>query len=312
MRQLPLARSLLAAVTGYNRPFKTLHDAAAAISGYEGDGHADAGYMAWTSVQSETLRPGDYAALFHIQPLLPQIRTVFDLGGNVGNIFYCFSKYLKFPRELNWMVYDLPKTREVGEQLAGERRERRLRFATHLSDADGVDLLLVSGSLHYFERPLPDMISRLGRKPRYVLINRSPLVDGPAFAAVQDGGAYRLACVIHSRTELIRGLENMDYELVDSWPCPEGSLVIPCYPDQSIRSYSGMFFRLRDNDDIRTEGSCSYQRFIEDHVVSAECGTTVERVTLGYDEDTEGDALTAARWSGPALLPATARPDPRS
>jgi hypothetical protein len=34
----------------------------------------------------------------------------------------------------------------------------------------------------------------LRRKPRYVLINRAPLVEGPAFATVQDGVRYRLAC----------------------------------------------------------------------------------------------------------------------
>src|SRR5262245_2546261 len=66
VRQLPVLRSVLAALVGYNRPFATLKDAAAAISGYEGGGHSNPNYLAVKIPEAEKPREGDYAALFHI------------------------------------------------------------------------------------------------------------------------------------------------------------------------------------------------------------------------------------------------------
>jgi putative methyltransferase (TIGR04325 family) len=244
-RTLPLVRGILVAMTGYNRPFPTLKDAAAAIGGYEGSGHSNPNYLAVKVPEAEKPRPGDYAALFHLERTMSQIHNVFDLGGSVGNLFYCYSKYLNFPPDLSWTVCDLVETNRLGEILADSKEERRLRFTDQLVDADGSDLLIISGSLHYFEQPLSNILAAFVIKPRYVLVNRAPLVDVPAVATVQDGGTYRLACMLHNRHDLIRGLGALGYELVDSWDIQNRSVIIPCYPDQSAQSYSGLFFRLK-------------------------------------------------------------------
>jgi putative methyltransferase (TIGR04325 family) len=248
LRRLRAARRVLAAIVGYNRPFRTLANATAAIVGYESGGHANADYVSVTAEEAQRIRLSDYPALFHIRPLLPGIRRVFDLGGGIGGLFYCYSKYLDIPASLIWIVYDLPATREIGEQLARERSESKLVFTNRLADAEGVDLFVACGSLHYFERPLDDLIAGLASKPRYVIINRTPLVDGPTVATVQDGGTYRLACILHNRAEIIRRIEALGYELVDDWRTTELSVIIPCYPDLSAKTYSGLFFR-------RTSGS---------------------------------------------------------
>jgi putative methyltransferase (TIGR04325 family) len=248
VRDLPLLRGILLAVIGYNRPFPTLKEATAAIAGYEGGGHSNHNYLAVKIPDAEKPRPGDYAALFHLERIRTQIANVFDLGGSVGNLFYCYSKYLDFPAGLCWTVCDLAETNRLGEGLAASRNERRLRFTDQLTDADGSDLLILSGSLHYFERPLSDILAEFSIKPRYVLVNRSPLVDVPALATVQDGGTYRLACMLHNRSDLIQGLGTLGYELVDSWDIQNRSVIIPCYPDRSARSYSGLFFRLKASE----------------------------------------------------------------
>jgi putative methyltransferase (TIGR04325 family) len=198
--------------------------------------------------------PSDYPALFHIQTVLPHLRSLFDFGGNVGNLFYCYSKYLELPPELIWTVYDLPKNNEIGEQLARNHGETRLRFTDQFSHADGTDLFIACGSLHYFEQPLALMIAGFLTKPRYVLINRTPLIDGPALATVQDGGTHRAACILYNRTHLIREFEAIGYELVDTWWATERSLIIPCYPDRSSHAYSGMFFRLRQPSSLAERG----------------------------------------------------------
>jgi putative methyltransferase (TIGR04325 family) len=241
-RELPILRGLLVSMIGYHRPFPTLKDAAAALSGCEGSGHSDPDHARLLMLQADKARPSDYPALFHVQRVLPLVRSIFDFGGNVGNLFYCYSKYLDIPSTVTWTVYDLPGNIEVGQQLADECGDRRLRFTCQLSDAEGIDLFVASGSLHYFDRPLPDIIAEFRHKPRYILINRTPLVDGPAFATIQDGGTHRVACMLYNRDDLARKFAAIGYELLDSWSALERSLIVPCYPDRSVPAYSGMFF----------------------------------------------------------------------
>jgi putative methyltransferase (TIGR04325 family) len=244
-RELPAVRQMLILLTGYSRPFPTLNDAAAAISGYEGGGHSNPNYLAAKIPEAEKPRQGDYAALFHIERVLPHVRNVFDLGGSVGNLYYCYVKYLDMPADLIWKVCELPETVKLGEQVASSNNVQRLRFTCRGNDADGTDLFIVSGALHYFEQPLPDMIAGLTNKPRYILVNRAALIDGAATATVQDGDTYRLPCILHDRNALVRGLEGLGYEVVDSWDIRGLSVIIPCYPDRSAKSYSGLFFRMR-------------------------------------------------------------------
>jgi putative methyltransferase (TIGR04325 family) len=248
VRRLPVVREFLIALTGYNRPFGSLSDAAAAMSNYENGGQTSIDYMNATSAAAQEARLSDYPALFHIRPLLPNIRRVFDLGGGVGSLLYCYSSHIDIPANVTWIVCELPRTREIGERIARERSERRLVFTDRFADAEGVDLFIACGSLHYFERPLSHLIAELTEKPRHVVVNRTPLVDGPAVATVQDGDTYRLACMLYNRRDLIRSFEAIGFELVDEWRTTEYSVIIPCYPDLSASTYCGMFFRLKADD----------------------------------------------------------------
>jgi putative methyltransferase (TIGR04325 family) len=235
---------ILSALLGYNRPFATLQDATAAIAGYDDGGHSNAGYIAVTTSDVERPLPGDHAALYHLQTVITNIHKVFDVGGSVGNLLYRYTNYLEFPLDLNWTVFDLVETNGLGERIAISKNERRLRFTDRFLDANGTDLLISCGSLHYFEPPLWEMVAGLSARPRYILINRAPLVDVPTFATVQDGGRYRLACILYNRNNVIEGFERLGYELVESWEIPGLSVIVPGYPDRSALSYSGCFLRI--------------------------------------------------------------------
>lgn len=240
-----MVKPVLDRLLQYNRPFRTLGEAAAAAAGYEGGGHSHPRYLRVKIPEAEVVRPGDYPALFYIQKHLPDIEHVFDLGGSVGNLLYCYLNYLDIPPDFTWTVFDLPTTIELGADIARERGEARLRFTGDINEARSADLFMTSGSLQYFEQNLPDMLASFESLPPYVLVNREPLVDGPALATVVDGDGYRLPSMLHDRRALISGMERLGYQMVDSWVINERSLIIPGYPDRSARSYSGMFFRLR-------------------------------------------------------------------
>ncbi len=245
LAQWPVTAPILNGILGYHRVFENLSEAAAAAQPYAEGGHINPlGTTAHMSLAAAP-RPSDYAALFHIQNLIGSCSSVFDLGGNAGNLFYCYDRYLKFPEDLIWHVYELPEVIARGKQLAAERGEKRLRFTENWLDASGADLLLASGSLHYFDPPVYEMLAKLPEKPAHVLINRSPLITGPTKATVQDGIHWRAACILFNRAQLIAAFEETGYELIDQWQAAELSLIIVGKPEFSATPYSGLYFRLR-------------------------------------------------------------------
>ena len=121
----------------------------------------------------------------------------------------------------------------------------QLRFTGDWDDASQSDVLIASGSLHYFNEPLPRMVERLAHRPSYVLINRTPLTDGTPVATVQDAGTFRVACMLYNRRDLIREFDRVGYDLVDSWRAAELSLDVPGFPEHRVPEYSGLFLRRR-------------------------------------------------------------------
>ncbi len=239
-REVP---GLVQLCVGYRKPFATLSAATAAIDGLDQNGHSNHVNIALHSSFSNVIRVSDYAAFHHLGPLARQIRSVFDMGGNVGNLFYLYTRNLTFPVDLQWTVQDLPVAIEEGRKIANDRAERRLEFTAELPDKS-FDLMIVSGAMHYCETPLPQLIAKLPSKPRWVLVNRSPMIDGVAFAAIQDTGTYLVAAMLYDRATLIARFEAIGFRLVDRWDAPELSLKIPFYYDRSAVAYTGMFFAI--------------------------------------------------------------------
>jgi putative methyltransferase (TIGR04325 family) len=247
-RALPVSRRLYNWTLGYQRPFKTLQEAEAAVATYSQRGHENPANVDLHLGLNKTARPSDYAALFHISRLLPNIKRVFDLGGNVGNLYYCYCNYLSISDRLHWQIHDLPENMARGRTIALKRGADRLTFAEAWVDASGADLLLISGALHYMHEALASMLLQLEEPPEHILINRTPLTEGAPFATIQDAGDFRVACMVHNRQALIGQLEQVGYILEDSWRAAEHALKMPADPMHSVPSYSGMLLRRRDRN----------------------------------------------------------------
>jgi len=240
-QRFPVTGGIYRAAVGYHRPFSSLEEANIAVESYADMGHEHPVNASQHLEFNKFGRPSDYAALFHIQRILPEVHEIFDLGGNVGNLFYLYSKDIGGLSRVTWRVLDLPAHIALGEEIAKEREAHQLKFTQDWADANGVDLLLVSGSLHYFERSLAQMVIELRKKPKHILVNRTPLTDGAPVAAVQDKGDYRVACMLYNKREVIGELTQLGYVLVDEWRATELSMEIPGYPEHRISAYSGFF-----------------------------------------------------------------------
>jgi putative methyltransferase (TIGR04325 family) len=243
LRSNRIALSLLDASLGFRRVFPSFPAAQACASQYIQAGHEHPDEIRYHTSVSDVIRESDYPLLFHLAPLAPALRHVFDLGGNVGNLFYAYQTNLHFPDRLVWTVFDLPMKKPLGEKLAAERGETRLRFANTVAEASGSDVFVASGSLHYFEQPLHEILRSLEHLPNYVFVNRTPCSTGADLITVQDNRSYLVPCKLHNRANLIAGMQVLGYELHSEWQVHERRLLVPTHPDLSARTYSGFYFR---------------------------------------------------------------------
>jgi len=243
LRNKPWARAPLDFCIGFRRTFPSFAAAQAAASKFIPAGHEHPDEVACHTSIAGTVRESDYPVLFFLAPLAGKIQRVFDLGGNVGNLFYAYQSKINFSSTMNWVVYDLPFTKPLGKKLAHDRAETRIRFASAIAEASGSDVFIASGSLHYFEQPLHEMLCSLENLPEHVFVNRTPCSQGSALITVQDNRSFLVPCKLHSRTAFIAGMEALGYELQSEWPVHERKLWVPMYPDLSARTYSGFYFR---------------------------------------------------------------------
>ncbi|MCU1242057.1 MAG: hypothetical protein JWO71_2783 [Candidatus Acidoferrum typicum] len=252
LRSNRITLSSLDALLGFRRVFASFPAAQACASRYIQAGHEHPDEIGYHTSISDTVRESDYPLLFNLAPLAPELRHVFDHGGNVGNLFYAYQTKLRFPPTLLWTVYDLPMKKPLGEKLAAERGETRIRFANTLAEASGSDVFIASGSLHYFEQPLHEILRQLEHLPNHVFVNRTPYSAGADLITVQDNRSYLVPCKIHSRANLVAGMQALGYELVSEWPVHELRLLVPTHPDLCSRTYAGFYFRMKQNEATRS------------------------------------------------------------
>lgn len=237
-------RTIIDRVLGFHRPFASIGEAQRHIAEYANGGHENTDNVRWHLGSPNAALLSDYPALFHLLGRQDFIKNVFDMGGNAGNLFYRYDRYLHWPATMTWTVYDLEQNIRFGQTYAEERQEQRIRFTTSMDALDGADLLLASGSLHYFENPI-ELIASVQTKPSFVLVNRTPLTDRDRYAVVQDVGDWMVACAVHNRREIYDGFRKLGYDVLDEWSMPEYQIKVAGSPAMNVSSYSGFFAAMR-------------------------------------------------------------------
>jgi putative methyltransferase (TIGR04325 family) len=235
----PVLRWLLA----FRGTFSSLEDAKTCADRYIPASHEHPKQITLHAEFAEATRESDYPVLFFLSPVVSELRTVFDLGGSIGNLFFQLDRYLKFSNELVWAVHDLPVKKKALFDFAKKKGEKRIIFSDEFSSASGVDLFIVVGALHFFEPKLADLLSELDRLPKHVIVNRSPFSNGKDIVMVHDGGLWLNPCKLHSMEGLFSGMRDLGYEFVASWPVNERSVRIPLFPECN-ETYFGFYFRL--------------------------------------------------------------------
>jgi putative methyltransferase (TIGR04325 family) len=254
-RQNPRIGGVLRWLLGFRGTFASLEEAKMCAARYVSAGHEHPDEHALQVAKAEMTRESDYPMLFFLAPFAAELRSVFDLGGGIGNLFFVLNRHLCFSDELVWKIHDLPIKRQPAIAFATLKKESRVTFTEDFSSASGVDLFTVVGALQYFEPTLADLIHKLEKLPKHVIVNRSPCSHGQDIITIQDcwdwsirNWNWVIPCKLHSVTKLVSGMQGLGYELVASWPVHERRLEVPLYPEYT-EPYYGFYFRRNGGDD---------------------------------------------------------------
>jgi putative methyltransferase (TIGR04325 family) len=197
-------------------------------------------------------RPTNYAAFFHVRPLLKPGMRIFDFGGGIGVAYYAFRHYMPFPPDVKWTVCDVQSVIEAGMEVAKEQQQlgeydtSALQFTADFKDAGGCDLLYSAGALQYVEAGVAELLSTLEKLPPYILLNRIPVWDREALFTLQTIDKIVCPYQIFNQSQLVNSLTALGYRLVDDWECPESTFSVRFRPSLRLNSYRGYYLALSE------------------------------------------------------------------
>jgi putative methyltransferase (TIGR04325 family) len=224
--------------------FQQAWDVAARVA-YAGHDHPD--YIQYHAQLMGHLRSSDYAVLYWLSRIHADPIKILDFGGCVGNLFYSYIRYLRTNnQEIQWTVFDLPATIEAGRQIASKEDEHGLYFTSSLDNVKEEQIILVSGSFHYWEKSIADFVNQFSTRPRDVIINRVPVHQSrPSFITLQYKSKFAHPCFVRNVNEVVSDFAKLGYSLIDRWAAPELRLRMPLFPGHNIPFYSGFYFSSR-------------------------------------------------------------------
>lgn len=224
--------------------YASFAEAMRAAPPYRPVGYDAADSAQWYLNKLDSLLLEDYPVVYWLRSAFEAgSRSVFEIGGHIGEAYYGFQRVLTYPEDVSWTICDVPTIAEAGRKLAAERGRTNLQFVTDPRHPDGADILVAAGALQYFEPPtLVDTLAAYRVRPRHILVNVTPVYDGPSFVTLQYIGSAYCAYRIFNRQEFVQSLEAIGYRLVDAWR-KDRAFRVEGRPDKSFEHYSGFYFR---------------------------------------------------------------------
>ncbi len=226
--------------------FPTYDEALKAAQRYETKGYDNKSSAQMYKDMCHKIFPEDYATLYWLNRLNPEINNLIDFGGHVGIKRYAFSDYLPNINNVDWKVYDLPQVILEAGALNKEIDPDSLiniSFQDELKK-EKIDLFLALGSFQYIPTEVADIISQFSEKPQYLLVS-VPLTKKKTFVTLNHIGTTVCPYIIRNEDEFMEGITSQGYELVDRWISPNKVCEIPFYDEYSVRGYTGHVFKLK-------------------------------------------------------------------
>lgn len=183
----------------------------------------------------------DYPSVYWLQrSAMEGLRSVFDVGGNIGIKYLAFRDALAPWPDLRWKVQDVTAVIEHGRKLAAERGDAaNLSFTDRFDDGEGCDLLFASGVLQYLPQTLGELLAQWRSLPKRIVINTTAIHPEASYFTVNSIGTAFCPYRIQTQASLVRGLSALGYRVRENWTNPDKPLRIPGRPDRSLGAYTG-------------------------------------------------------------------------
>jgi putative methyltransferase (TIGR04325 family) len=231
-------------VNAFRGVYQTFSEAESAAPPTKPVGYNAADSADWYLKKLTEVQLVDYPVLYWLRSAFQDSRSLLEIGGHIGVAYYGFARVLKYPSDLTWTILDVPTIAAAGRRLAKERGRTNVRFVANLAETEGADILLAAGSLQYLDSPnLARTVAALRVRPKHLLVNSTPVYDGPAFFTLQNIGTAYCPYHIFNRAAFVASLEDMGYEHIDAWEKPR-AFRLPFHLERSFATYSGFYFRL--------------------------------------------------------------------
>jgi len=169
------------------------------------------------SYNSNGLFSWDYPTIFWLNNIFTKSdksnNIILDFGGNIGNHFYLYKKYLNLSPH-NWIVVELENFIEAGRSLNNDNLNLNFNNFENVITEKAL-IFHASGALQYLNESLVDVILKFETLPDYIIINRTPFSAEKSFYTIQNGGSSEYVMKIISFNEIDKLLEY--YEILDDW-----------------------------------------------------------------------------------------------
>ena len=161
----------------------------------------------------------DYPVVFWLDRLLQEqgSLSLLDAGGHIGTKHHAFEAYTSVGK-IDWTVWDLPALIRAGRKAQSEGVvSPSIKFADIPADAGEVDLLLASGLLQYLDISLTELLDRMAKRPKWMLLNKVATREGDDLVTLQLIGKKRVPYQMRNREKFEAELADAGYRILDSW-----------------------------------------------------------------------------------------------
>lgn len=196
-------------------------------------------------VAGDFFQPSLFAALFWLSRILKPGDCVIDFGGAVGQTHRALSERMNLPADVLWTVVDVDAAVRRGAELAVARGTRGLNFCNRVDAVEACDIFMSRGCLQYVETPLISLLASLPARPRYLLLDKIPLIEGPQFVTLQNLMRSAAPYQVFNRTAFLASLLELGYAIRDEWPVQELSCAIPFHPERFVAAHTGLLLELQ-------------------------------------------------------------------
>lgn len=170
----------------------------------------------------------DWPVLFYLQQMIGNglLTSLTDFGGHVGVKYEAYCPLLDFPSGFAWQVVEVPSMVAAGRKRAGSDHPS-LKFFERPEDTCPCDVLLCSGVLQYSPLTIDEIINRLPRRPKMVILSRVAVHDIESFFTIENFIDVKIPSRVFGAADIEQFREKAGYTRCIRWPIPYRDFEIP-------------------------------------------------------------------------------------